>query len=105
MWRNAIGSIALICGAALPGAASAKNWRPIKCAPGYYSYVPKNPNKEVGFSVSVQPTAIEVQWIDFGHIFAQKRRSSHVSLGITFSDSGDQYCGSAFNAGPTAIMG
>lgn len=39
---------------------------------GFYAYIPPNPNREVAFSIEVQPTAVDLKWLDFGTGFARK---------------------------------
>jgi hypothetical protein len=57
------------------------------CA-GRYAYVPRDFNSEVGFSVEVQPTAIAVQWTDYGNAFAEKRVQSDGSIVFHMDNDG-----------------
>lgn len=40
---------------------------------GHYSYIPRDREKEVPFSVEVQPTSLKVQYLDFSSIFAERQ--------------------------------
>ena len=71
-----------------PASGPAAKWSETTCARGYYSYIPRDLNKEVGFSVEVQPTAVEVLYADMGHIFARRQTMPDRKQTITFSDNG-----------------
>jgi hypothetical protein len=43
----------------------------IPCS-GFYAYIPPDRAKEVAFSIEVQPTAIDLKWLDYGTSFARK---------------------------------
>jgi hypothetical protein len=40
---------------------------------GFYAYLPKNREKEVPFSVEVQPTALSIVYLDYSHVFAERQ--------------------------------
>lgn len=54
-----------------------------KCS-GFYSFIPINIEKDVAFSVEIQPTAIEVLYTDYGKVFVRKSVRSDGS--IRFND-------------------
>lgn len=39
---------------------------------GFYSYIPRDIEAEVAFSVEVQPTAVSVLFTDYGNMFGRK---------------------------------
>jgi len=47
---------------------------------GFYAYIPQDIEAEVGFSIEVQPTAIEVLWTDYDNMFARKNVQDDGSL-------------------------
>jgi hypothetical protein len=53
---------------------------------GFYSYIPADREKEVPFSVEVQPTAISVLYTDYSRVFAE--RQNRPDGVIQFYDAG-----------------
>ncbi len=39
---------------------------------GFYSYIPRDVQAEVAFSVEIQPTAVNVLFTDYGNMFGRK---------------------------------
>ncbi|MGN6155404.1 MAG: hypothetical protein ACTHN4_06685 [Sphingomicrobium sp.] len=40
---------------------------------GFYAYLPKDRDKEVPFSVEVQPTALSIAYLDYSRVFAERQ--------------------------------
>lgn len=53
---------------------------------GFYSYLPADHEREVPFSVEVQPTAISVLYTDYSRIFAERQNKPDGT--IQFYDQG-----------------
>jgi hypothetical protein len=45
---------------------------PSPCS-GFYSYIPPDREKEVAFSVEVQPTALAISYLDYSRVFAERQ--------------------------------
>lgn len=52
---------------------------------GFYAYIPRNIEQETAFTVEVQPTAIEVLFVDYSNVFARRQNVSPSR--INFSES------------------
>lgn len=53
---------------------------------GFYSYIPRDIQSEVAFSVEIQPTAVNVLFTDYGNMFG--RKSVKADGTIVFQESG-----------------